>query len=248
MSQTNARLPSKWRQSIGRFRNRRTLLAIGLVALVLSIITVVGIRGYRAWQADGRIYSLDNVPERPVAIVFGAEVYPDGSPSPMLADRVATAAALYQAGKVKVLLFTGDNHLVTYNEPEAMRQYALNLGVPAEAIVLDYAGFRTYDSCYRARDIFKVDKAILVTQGFHLDRALLTCNDLGIDSVGVAADVLRPGGYGQDMLFQGQLRELPSTALAVFDLLRGAKPTFLGKPLPIFVKTNFPNNFVMFRP
>jgi SanA protein len=222
-------------------------LACGLLVVLLLPLIIVVARSYSAWQAGGRVYSVTDAPVRPVAIVFGAWVNPDGSPSPMLADRVAAAAALYQAGKVKVLLFTGDNHVITYNEPEAMRQYALSLGIPNDAIVLDYAGFRTYDSCYRARDIFKVNKAILVTQAFHMDRALLTCNSLGIDSVGVNADVMRPGGYGEGTLFNSQVREFPSTALAIFDLLRGSKPTFLGDPLPIVVKSSFPNNFVSFR-
>jgi SanA protein len=140
---------------------------------------------------------------------------------------------LYKAGKVKALLLTGDNHISSYNEPEAMRQYALSLGVPDSALVLDYAGFRTYDSCYRAHAIFKVDQAILVTQAFHLDRALLTCNDLGIMAVGVAADVVRPEGYSRTSLMS-EVREFPSTTLTVIDLIRGKKPYYLGDPLPIF--------------
>jgi SanA protein len=152
----------------------------------------------------------------------------------MLADRVQAAAELYHADKVRALLMTGDNSEEYYNEPEAMRQYALNQGVPDEAIVLDYAGFRTYDSCFRARDIFQVDAAILVTQDFHLDRALLVCNQLGIDSVGVAADVMRPTGYARGSLFYSQIREFPATALSVLDLVRNEQPTYLGEPLPIF--------------
>jgi SanA protein len=155
----------------------------------------------------------------------------------MLADRVKMAAELYRAGKVRALLFTGDNSLDNYNEPEVMRQYALNLGVPDDAITLDYAGFRTYDSCYRARDIFQVSQAILVTQRFHLDRALLVCSQLGINAVGVAADAMRPTGYATRSLLYSQMREFPSTALSVFDLLLGAKPTFLGDPLPILAET-----------
>jgi SanA protein len=167
------------------------------------------------------------------AIVFGAQVLGNERLSAMLADRVKTGAELYQSGKVKALLFTGDNSVANYNEPEAMRQYAIGLGIPADAIVLDYAGFRTYDSCYRARDIFKVDHAILVTQAFHLDRALLVCNQLGVDSVGVAADFVRPTGYSSRAMFSSQFRELPATALSVFDLLVNAQPTYLGDPLPI---------------
>jgi SanA protein len=178
------------------------------------------------------------VPASDVAIVFGAQIIRNERPSAMLADRVKMAAELYRAGKVRELLFTGDNSLENYNEPEVMRQYALNLGVPDDAITLDYAGFRTYDSCYRARDIFKVNRAILVTQRFHLDRALLVCRQLGIDSVGVAADVMRPNGYAARSLFYSQVREFPSTALSVFDLLMGAKPTFLGDPFPILPETS----------
>ncbi|MEP7293013.1 MAG: ElyC/SanA/YdcF family protein, partial [Chloroflexota bacterium] len=170
----------------------------------------------------------------PVALVFGAEVYANGSLSAMLQDRVAMGAELYHAGKVRALLLSGDNHIDSYNEPEAMRQVALDLGVPDDALVLDYAGFRTYDSCYRARDIFQVDEAILVSQSFHLDRALLICNGLGIDSVGVAADMIRSERYSTRALLSSEMREFPSTALSVFDLVLGKQPTFLGDPLPIF--------------
>lgn len=217
-----------------RWLTLRRLLVIGAVMLPLSALLVVSLRAYSAWQARGQIYTFEAVPHRPVAVVFGAQVYPSGRLSAMLADRVQVGARLYQAGKVKALLLTGDNHVDTYNEPEAMRRYALELGVPDEAIVLDYAGFRTYDSCYRARDVFKVSSAILVTQDFHLDRALLICDSLGLDAVGVAADFVRPSGYSAVSLFRSQLRELPATAMAVFDLLRGDQPAFLGEPLPIF--------------
>jgi SanA protein len=216
------------------FRAYRRLLIIAGLPIVLVIILLVAVRGYSAWQARSREYAVDRVLARPVAIVFGAEVYADGSLSPMLSDRVKAGVELYQAGKVQALLFSGDNHIDSYNEPEAMRRYALNLGMPIDAIVLDYAGFRTYDSCYRARDIFKVKEAILVTQAFHLDRALLICNGLGIDSIGVAADYVRLEGYAADSLLYSQTREFISTTLSVFDLLRGAKPYFLGDPLPIF--------------
>ena len=209
------------------------------VLLVLASFALFAIpRLYSALEARNQIYTLASVPDRPVAIAFGAEVYASGRLSAMLTDRVKMASELYQAGKVKALLFTGDNSRDSYNEPEAMRQYALGLGVPDEAIVLDYAGFRTYDSCYRARDIFKVTQAILVTQDFHLDRALLICNALGIESVGVAADVLRPRGYARISLLRSEMREFPSTALSVFDLLRGAQPTYLGDPLPILTENH----------
>ncbi len=211
-------------------RRIRPLIVVG----ALSIFILVILRVYSTGRAKDHIYTLDTVPERQVAIIFGAWVYPNGNPSPMLADRVNVGAKLYHAGKVKALLLTGDNHIATYNEPEAMRQYALTLGVPDSALVLDYAGFRTYDSCYRAHAIFKVDQAVLVTQAFHLDRALLTCAGLGIDSVGVDAGVVRPEGYAQSNLLISEVREFPSTAFALLDLISDRKPTFLGEPLPIF--------------
>ncbi len=217
-------------------RHQRRLIGAGVLALLLIAAAMVP-RLYSAWQARDQIYTLDSVPDRPVAIAFGAQII-GSKPSAMLADRVRMAAELYQAGKVKALLFSGDNSTADHNEPEVMREYALSLGVPNDAIVLDYAGFRTYDSCYRARDIFMVDSAILVSQRFHLDRALLICNQLGIESVGVAADVLRPTGYAKWALLDSEAREFPSTALSMFDLLIGRKPTFLGDPLPIFAQNS----------
>lgn len=204
-----------------------------LVALVLAGGTALfAPRIVAALYARANVYSLEDAPRRPITIVFGARVFSDGRLSRMLADRVATGAALYHAGKTDVLLLTGDNSVAHYNEPEAMRRYALRLGVPDEAIVLDYAGFRTYDSCYRAREIFQVDRAILVTQAFHLDRALLICNTLGIDAVGVPADAQRPNGYRFGSIAFSALREFPATTVAVLDLLRRPEP-ILGDPLPI---------------
>ncbi len=217
-----------------RWRRWHTVIG-GLLVLVMPLGAVAALRGYSAWAARNQIYTLETVPERPVAIIFGAWVIANERPSAMLADRIKMGAELYHSGKAKVLLLTGDNHIDSYNEPEAMRQYALSLGVPDDALVLDYAGFRTYDSCFRARDVFKVTQAILVTQAFHLDRALLTCGGLGIDAVGVAADMMRPTGYYWRSLLVSELREYPSTALSVLDLLRGKQPLFLGDPLPIVV-------------
>lgn len=219
---------------VQKLRPRKRLLVSASTLVLLSTVLLVSLRVYTATRASGEIYTLATVPSQPVAIIFGALVTRSGRPSAMLADRIKMGAQLYTEGKVQALLLTGDNGAESYNEPEAMRQYALSLGVPDSALVLDYAGFRTYDSCYRARDIFQVDKAILVTQAFHLDRALLTCNGLGVESVGVAADAMRPTGYGLRSLASSQVREFPSTAFAVLDLMFGRKPTFLGEPLPIF--------------
>ena len=111
-------------------------------------------------------------------------------PIAVLRDRVKTGASLYFNGKVKKLLMSGDNRVVEYNEPEAMRQCVVSLGVPDEAIVLDYAVRCTYDTCYRARVIFGMESVLLVTQKFHLPRALFICNVLGVKAVGVEANNL----------------------------------------------------------
>lgn len=213
-------------------RRVRRVIVGALLLAITGAAAFAGPRLYALWRTSDDIYSAEDVPERPVAIVFGARVYSSGRLSPMLRDRVSTAVDLYNAGKVEALLLTGDNSVIHYNEPEAMRRYALSLGVPDEALVLDYAGFRTYDSCYRARDIFRVESAILVTQDFHLPRALLLCNELGIDAVGVVADVGPVRGYSTRSILYSELREFPATALAVVDLLRRPEPV-LGDPLPI---------------
>jgi SanA protein len=211
----------------------RKLIKALAVILVAAVVIPLAVRGSVALRYRGSVYTVESVPQRRVAIIFGARVYPSGRLSAMLADRVATGADLYHAGKVDILLMTGDNSTEDYNEPEAMRRQVVALGVPDEAIVLDYAGRRTYDSCYRARDIFGVRSAILVTQAFHLDRALMICNGLGVDAVGVAADYQRPWGYSRASLTYSRLREFPATLAAVFDLIFRPTP-ILGEALPIF--------------
>lgn len=209
-------------KTFARFVFYLTLSGIGI--LVLSRL----LTGLLGWA---RTYSEAEVPARPVAIVFGAGLTRSGEASTVLRDRILAAADLYFAGKVKKLLMTGDNSTMDYNEPAAMREYALSLGVPDEDIVLDYAGRRTYDSCYRAREIFGVEQAILVTQDFHLPRALYLCNMLGIDGVGVVADNFR---YRRMSLLFWNARELAATLTALLDVHITRPLPILGEPEPIF--------------
>ncbi len=178
-----------------------------------------------------RTFPVKEVSPRRVAIVFGAGLWRDGTPTPILRDRVQTAANLYFDGKVEKLLMSGDNRTVDYNEPESMRQYALGLGVPDEDIVLDYAGRRTYDTCYRARDIFRIDSAILVTQEFHLPRAIFLCNMLGVDGVGVPADIQY---YRKISRAFWTFREVLATLDAINDIMFKKPVPVLGDPEPIF--------------
>jgi len=174
-------------------------------------------------NASPQTFTKENVPTRRVAIVFGAQVRRNGTPSVVLRDRIETAVALYKNGKVEKLLMSGDNRFADYNEPESMRQYALTLGVPDADIVLDYAGRRTYDTCYRAKEIFGVSSAILVTQGFHMPRALFLCKTFGIDAVGVTSENYY---YLKRLRLYWNMRELLASVQSVLDV-------YLFKPLPI---------------
>ena len=124
--------------------------------------------------------------ETNVAIVFGAAAWRSG-PSDAFADRLKIAQKLYESGNVTKILISGDNGKLQYNEPETGKKYLITKGVKSEDIVLDYAGFRTYDTCVRASKIWNIKKAYLVTQEFHLSRAIFTCEQFGIVSVGVSA-------------------------------------------------------------
>lgn len=167
----------------------------------------------------------------PVALVLGAGLNRDGSAGVVLQDRVETAAELYFAGKVEKLLMSGDNSTIYYDEPGAMLEYALSLGVPEEAIVLDFAGRRTYDSCYRAKAIFGVDDLIVVTQAFHLPRALYLCNAFDIEATGTPAD---DANYRLSSYTTWWVREILATLKAYWDVLILRPLPILGDPEPIF--------------
>jgi SanA protein len=205
---------------------KRTIKFLWRSALVLSLFVIVGLllpKLVVVIFAAPRIFNLEDVPQNRVAIVFGAGLLRDGSAGPVLSDRVETAVKLYQAGTVDKLLMSGDNRFVEYNEPEAMRQYALDRGVPDDDIVLDYAGRRTYDTCYRAKHIFQVDSAILITQAFHIPRALFLCNWFDVESTGVEANNRY---FLKRSRIYWNTRELFANFQAVWDVM-------VTKPLPV---------------
>lgn len=186
-----------------------------LIWLVFVIIAALplAVRGATALAARGVVYADPaSTPTRRVAVVFGAGVR-NGYPTAMLYDRVAAAVDLYRAGRVDVLLMSGDRRHETYDEPAAMRRTALQLGVRDEDILIDEAGRSTYDTCLRARSVFGLAEATLVTQRFHLDRALMLCRGMGIDAVGYAADRRPYRSIGWS-----QFREIPATLNAMIEL------------------------------
>jgi len=204
-----------------------SLLRKGCLNLLIVILVVIATP--LLWRAavkvyyHSSIYDQTQVPEKPVALVFGAAVYGNGRLSPILRDRVDTAVALYHAGVVDHLIVSGDNRAADYDEPGAMMNYAIDQGVDPAHITADRAGQRTYDTCYRANRVFKVSNAVLVTQEFHLPRALLTCQGLGIDAVGAVADQRTYRGAGWY-----EIRETGATLVAAWDVARRVPPPVWG--------------------
>jgi len=200
------------------------LLLIGFFAALLFIAHNT---------VDDMIYDykdMDDIPSKSVAIVFGASINPNTKlPSDILRDRIVTAVDLYNNGKVEKIIMSGDNSVEHYNEPQIMGRYAKLLSVPEEDIVLDYAGRRTYDTCYRAKEIFQLNDVILVTQEYHLYRALYTCNALGLDSIGVSAS--RQEYVDQ---FYYDLREIPATILAMWQVHISHPEPILGEKEEVF--------------
>lgn len=199
---------------------RRAALTLG--ALGLAGLTVVGAPAVLAKvTARPHTFTVNSVPTTPVALVLGAQIYPDGTPSPYLKGRLDTAKRLYDAGKVRAILVSGDNGDDHYNEPDGMRSYLIRKGVPATRVIADYAGFDTYDSCVRARRIFGVDRLTVVTQGYHLPRAITTCRLVGVDAEGVGDYTTNFGPVWR----YGQLRELGANLKMVVDVMTRRTPT-----------------------
>jgi len=213
---------------VKNFHFRKILLSVLILLIFIGILPAV----IAYISAAGSRFPLGTAPTGKIAIVFGAGLYRDGSPSAVLRDRVQTAVELFKAGKVEKLLMSGDNSALNYNEPGAMQKYAVQLGVPEQAIVLDYAGRRTYDTCYRAKSIFGVTEALLVTQDYHLPRALYICKTLGLNSSVVSAD---RRNYRLGTYLYWRMREIPATFTAFIDLYFRKPQPILGDPEPIYI-------------
>lgn len=204
-----------------------SLASLGL--LLLGILAIVILDHKIKKSSEPYIsHTLDHLTPAHTAIVLGASVKSNGNLSIMLRDRVESALFLYNEGKVKRFLLSGDNGNKNYNEPLAMKKYLMERGVPEDHIYLDYAGFDTYDTMYRSRAIFEVNSAIIVTQEFHLPRALFIARKMGFDYAGYTGDkrIYAHQDYNAR-------RELLANVKAYVELVFKKEPTYLGSKIPI---------------
>ncbi|MFE2308073.1 vancomycin high temperature exclusion protein [Streptomyces sp. NPDC059411] len=200
-------------------RARRRAVRLVMAGCVLALLP-------SAWThatAAPRLRTTADAPAAEVAVVFGAGLWKGGRPTPYLANRLDAAVELYRAGKVKVVLVTGDNSRTEYDEPDAMRTYLTGHGVPDGRIVSDFAGFDTWDSCVRAKEIFGVHRAVLISQGFHIRRAVALCEAAGVDSYGVGVDDAHDVTW-----YYGGTREVFAAGKAALDAVFKPDPKFLG--------------------
>jgi vancomycin permeability regulator SanA len=208
------RRPRLPRTRTGQRRLVQAVMAVCVLALLPATWLYV--------STAGRLRTAADVPRTEVAVVFGAGLW-DGEPSPYLAHRLDAAAKLYRAGRIEVVLVTGDNSRKDYDEPDAMRAYLTRHGVPDGRIVSDYAGFDTWDSCVRAKKIFGVDRAVLISQGFHIRRAVALCEAAGVDSYGVGVSAKHDVTW-----YSGGAREVFAAGKAALDAVFQPDPRFLG--------------------
>lgn len=208
---------------------KRIVLGLFLLAGMLGVLAL-GLSAYVVSSTRARVLEAEAPPPEDLdcILVLGCGVRPDGSPSHMLEDRMKRAIQLYQAGWSDVLLLSGDNRAQDYNEVGVMKAYAMARGVPEEAIVLDHAGLCTYDSLYRARAIFGAERVVVITQAFHISRALYIGRSLGVEAWGVTAD-LRP--YQHELF--NRCREILARDKDALWCLVKPEPTHLGEKVPL---------------
>ncbi|MDO5083032.1 hypothetical protein EII34_12855 [Arachnia propionica] len=201
---------------------RRRLEAVIATALTVLLGPVVVGMTHAALASEGRIYGADDdVPARDVLLVLGAHAHP-GQPSRFLQARLDLAVELFEAGKGRAIIVSGANTPASNHETQVMEDYLISRGVPRKRIVQDPAGFDTYDSCIRARDVYGVREVTLVSQMYHVQRAVATCQALGVDAIAVGDVTAR---QWRDVHLKGELREYLAVVKMELDLLRGAKAT-----------------------
>lgn len=208
------------------------ILCVLLCVCMVGAATVMGINGYVLAQAEEYILTVEDargLEDVDCILVLGCGVRSDGTPSPMLRDRLRRGIELYNGDAAPKLLLSGDHGRENYDEVNTMYAFAVAEGVPSEDIFMDHAGFSTYESMYRAKEIFQAKKVLIVTQTYHLYRAVYIARSLGLDAYGVDADLT---GYGN--AFAREAREVLARVKDVFTCLFRPEPTYLGETIPIW--------------
>lgn len=219
-------------------RLKKLLLALFVLGIA-GLCAIFGLSTYVKAHTSARILSAEAAASQDAdcILVLGCGIRPDGTPSLMLEDRLETGIALYESGASERLLMSGDHGRKEYDEVNLMKRYAVERGIPAEHIFMDHAGFSTYDSVYRARDVFQAKKVCIVSQEYHLPRALYVAEKLGLDAYGVAA---------KDISYRGQsyreLREAVARAKDFCFAWLQPQPKYLGEAIPVSGDGNLTND------
>ena len=197
----------------------------------MGVIAILGVDAYVRNSVQDRILTAERASELAdvdCIVVLGCLVKDNGNPSDMLHDRLRMGVELYQAEAAPKLLMSGDHGRTNYNEVAAMKQFAIDAGIPSEDIFMDHAGFSTYETIYRAKEIFQADKIIIVSQEYHLYRAIYIAEQLGLEAYGVGADYRNYSGQaGRD------IREVFARVKDVFSCIFRVEPTYLGDAIPV---------------
>lgn len=208
---------------------KMTLVVFGILTVII-ISSVLLIDRYVQRAGSKYILLPDAVPKADAILVPGAYVFPDGTVSLMLNDRLIEACELYKRGKAEKILVSGDHGRENYDEVNAMKDFLKDKNIPEKDVFMDHAGFNTYESIYRARDVFQVKAVIIVTQEYHLMRAVFIARELGLEAYGAASD---RQDYGEVMSMY-RLREIAARNKDFFNAkYLKPQPTFLGEVIPI---------------
>ena len=218
----------------------KTIFIILLCLVLIGVATLFIVNGYVNSVAKEHILTVEEAAELDnvdCIIVLGCQVRDDGTLSHMLRDRLMRGLEVYNAGAAPKLLMSGDHGRKDYDEVGAMKQYAIDNGVPSENVFMDHAGFSTYETVYRAKEIFEADKVIIITQEYHLYRALYIAEQLGLEAYGVSADLNRYAGQSMRD-FREVLARCKDWAMCIIK----PDPTYLGEAIPVSGNGELPND------
>ncbi len=219
----------------------RIIALIMLCLFLLGGLSVIGVNAYVKGSVSDKILTLEYASELDgvdCIIVLGCGVKKNGEPSNMLKDRLSVGIELYDLGAAPKLLMSGDHGREEYNEVGVMKQYAVNFGISSEDVFMDHAGFSTYESIYRAKEVFEADKIIIVTQEYHLYRALYIADSFGIEAYGVSSDLQKYKGQTKM-----DLREVLARCKDFVTSIVKPKPTYLGKTIPVSGNGDLTNDY-----